>query len=98
MIEADTEDDPPLVCSEVVACGWQGNYDDAEPGDDCPACDTGIVSTREECPVECPECGERKETETDGSAHECGLCGWTWGTPSGRGATKAPESLEPEVF
>jgi hypothetical protein len=95
---SSNDDVPALVCSEVVACGWQGGYDDAEPGDDCPECDTGIISTREECPPKCPECGEEEHVESDGCAHKCEVCGWEWGVPSGRGATNAPESLEPEVF
>lgn len=87
----------PLICTEVVTCGWRGDWGDAEPGGDCPDCITGIVSTIEECPPACPECGEVEEVQSDGSAHECLICGWTWGRPSGRGDVDPGRSLEPEV-
>lgn len=88
----------PLICTEVVACAWRGDYDDAEPGDNCPVCDSGIVNTVTECPPACPECGEVAEVESDGCAHECLACGWTWGQPSGRGDVDPDRSLEPGVF
>lgn len=88
----------PLICTEVVDCGWRGDYDDADLGEGCPDCETGIVSTVEECPPFCPECGEVRDVYSDGCAHECLSCGWTWGSPSGRGHAKGNQSLEPEVF
>ena len=93
-----SELEQPLICSEVVACGWRGGYDDIdEEGDDCPECDSGIVCHISECPPCCPECGEVADVESDGCAHECMLCGWTWGRPSGRGDTDPNRSLEPEI-
>lgn len=87
----------PLICTEVVDCGWRAEYDneaDVEPGDVCPECDSGMISTIDDCPPHCPQCGEVEDIDTDGSAHKCRSCEYEWGYPSGRGAENADISLD----
>lgn len=49
-----------------------------------------------EAPMQCPECQDER-VFGDGCEFECEFCGFTWGSPSGRGDVHPERSMEPEV-